>query len=153
MKKLAFLIIILLSITAFSQDKTTEIGNNVYFEKEGNNKYVTFKYPDNNATITLAKVDNKIAMFLELEEDYTFTEAGVFETVVTFKKGNIIKTFTIDGHITSILKMVVLKVDIKDDPAFLNSFLSSEYIMIDMSGESYFFSLEESTKAYNFLKN
>jgi hypothetical protein len=45
-----------------------------------------------------------------------------------------------------------LKSNIKDDAAFLTSFLASDYMMIDMSVDTYFFSLDESTRAYQFLK-
>ena len=151
MKKITFAIMMLLGSTAFAQT-TTVIGDNVYLKQDGNFKSVIFKYSDNDGAISLAKSDNKIVLFLSLLEGYQFGSSGSVEFIVTFKKGDRITEYTTYGQVTEGLKIAVVKPNIKDDPAFLTSFLSSDYMMIDMSGDTYFFSLEESTRAYQFLK-
>jgi hypothetical protein len=151
MKKITFAIMMLLGSTAFAQT-TTVIGDNVYLKQDGNFKSVIFKYSDNDGAISLAKSDNKIVLFLSLLEGYQFGSSGSVEFIVTFKKGDRITEYTTYGQVTEGLKIAVVKPNIKDDPAFLTSFLSSDYMMIDMNGDTYFFSLQESTRAYQFLK-
>jgi hypothetical protein len=151
MKKITFAIMMLLGSTAFAQT-TTVIGDNVYLKQDGNFKSVIFKYSDNDGAISLAKSDNKIVLFLSLLEGYQFGSSGNVEFIVTFKKGDRITEYTTYGQVTEGLKIAVVKPNIKDDPAFLTSFLSSDYMMIDMNGDTYFFSLQESTRAYQFLK-
>ena len=151
MKKITFAVMMLLGSTAFAQS-TTVIGDNIYLKQEGNFKTVIFKYPDNDGAISLAKSDNKIVLFLSLLEGYQFGGSGDAEFIITFKKGEILTEYTTYGEIREGLKMAVVKSNIKDDPAFLTSFLSSDYMMIDCGGDTYFFSLTESTRAYQFLK-
>jgi hypothetical protein len=151
MKKITFAVMMLLGSTAFAQS-TTVIGDNIYLKQEGNFKTVIFKYPDNDGAISLAKSDNKIVLFLSLLEGYQFGGSGDAEFIITFKKGERLTEYTTYGEIREGLKMAVVKSNIKDDPAFLTSFLSSDYMMIDCGGDTYFFSLTESTRAYQFLK-
>ena len=151
MKKITFAVMMLLGSTAFAQS-TTVIGDNIYLKQEGNFKTVIFKYPDNDGAISLAKSDNKIVLFLSLLEGYQFGGSGDAEFIITFKKGERLTEYTTYGEIREGLKMAVVKSNIKDDPAFLTSFLSSDYMMIDCGGDTYFFSLSESTRAYQFLK-
>lgn len=151
MKKITFAVMMLLGSTAFAQS-TTVIGDNIYLKQEGNFKTVIFKYPDNDGAISLAKSDNKIVLFLSLLEGYQFGGSGDAEFIITFKKGERLTEYTTYGEISEGLKMAVVKSNIKDDPAFLTSFLSSDYMMIDCGGDTYFFSLSESTRAYQFLK-
>lgn len=151
MKKIIFALTLLLSLTTFAQS-TTVIGDNIYLKQEGNFKTVIFKYPDNDGAISLAKSDNKIVLFLSLLEGYQFGGSGNAEFIITFKKGERLTEYTTYGEIREGLKMAVVKSNIKDDPAFLTSFLSSDYMMIDCGGDTYFFSLDESTRAYQFLK-
>jgi len=151
MKKITFAIMMLLGSTAFAQS-TTVIGDNIYLKQDGNFKSVIFKYSDNDGAISLAKSDNKIVLFLSLLEGYQFGGSGDAEFIITFKKGERLTEYTTYGEIREGLKMAVVKSNIKDDPAFLTSFLSSDYMMIDCGGDTYFFSLQESTRAYQFLK-
>ena len=151
MKKIIFALTMLLSLTAFAQE-TTVIGDNIYLKQDGNIKTVIFKYPDNDGAVSLAKSDDKIVLFLSLLEGYQFGRSGDVDFVITFKKGDRLTEYTTYGRITEGLKLAIVKSNIKDDTAFLTSFLSSDYMMIDMNGDTYFFSLEESTRAYQFLK-
>lgn len=151
MKKIIFALTMLLSLTTFAQE-TTIIGDNIYFKQDGNIKSVIFKYPDNDGAVSLIKSDDKIVLFLSLLEGYQFGKSGDVNFVITFKKGDRLTEYTTYGRITDGLKLAVVKNNIKDDAAFLTSFLSSDYMMIDMNGDNYFFSLEESTRAYQFLK-
>lgn len=151
MKKITLAIMMLLGTTAFAQN-TTIVGDNVYFQQDGSSKMVVFKYPDNDGAISLAKSDSKIVLFLSLLEGYQFGRSGEVDFVITFKKGERYTEYTTNGNISDNLKIAVVKSNIKDDPAFLTSFLSSDYMMIDMNGDTYFFSLQESTRAYQFLK-
>ena len=151
MKKIIFALTLLLSLTTFAQE-TTVIGDNIYLKQDGTFKTVIFKYPDNDGAISLAKLDNKIVLFLNLLEGYQFGNSGDVDFVITFKKGDRITEYTTHGRVTDGLKMAIVKSNIKDDAAFLTSFLASDYMMIDMNGDTYFFSLEESTRAYQFLK-
>jgi hypothetical protein len=151
MKKIIFALTLLLSLTTFAQE-TTVIGDNIYLKQDGSFRTVIFKYPDNDGAISLAKSDNKIVLFLSLLEGYQFGNSGDATFVITFKKGDRITEYTTYGRVTEGLKMAIVKNNIKDDAAFLTSFLSSDYMMIDMSGDTYFFSLDESTRAYQFLK-
>jgi hypothetical protein len=151
MKKIIFALTMLLSLTAFAQE-TTVIGDNIYLKQDGNIKTVIFKYSDNDGAVSLAKSDDKIVLFLSLLEGYQFGRSGDVDFVITFKKGDRLTEYTTYGRITEDLKLAIVKSNIKDDAAFLTSFLSSDYMMIDMNGDTYFFSLEESTRAYQFLK-
>jgi hypothetical protein len=151
MKKIMFALTMLLSLTAFAQE-TTVIGDNIYLKQDGNIKTVIFKYSDNDGAVSLAKSDDKIVLFLSLLEGYQFGRSGDVDFVITFKKGDRLTEYTTYGRITEGLKLAIVKSNIKDDAAFLTSFLSSDYMMIDMNGDTYFFSLEESTRAYQFLK-
>lgn len=151
MKKIIFALTMLLSLTAFAQ-RTTVMGNNVYLQQEGTDRYVTFKYTDNDGNLLLVKKDDKIVMTLTLDEGYQFGKSGDVDFAITFKKGDRLTDYTINGKVTEGLKLAIVKSNIKDDAAFLTSFLSSDYMMIDMNGDTYFFSLEESTRAYQFLK-
>ena len=137
--------------TVFAQS-TTVIGDNVYLKQDGNFKSVIFKYPDNDGAISLAKSDNKIVLFLSLLEGYQFGSSGDVDFIISFKKGERITEYITNGKVTDGLKIAIVKSNIKDDAAFLTSFLSSDYMMIDMNGDTYFFSLQESTRAYQFLK-
>jgi hypothetical protein len=151
MKKIIFAIMIFFGSTVFAQS-TTVIGDNVYLKQDGNFKSVIFKYPDNDGAISLAKSDNKIVLFLSLLEGYQFGSSGDVDFIISFKKGERITEYITNGKVTDGLKIAIVKSNIKDDAAFLTSFLSSDYMMIDMNGDTYFFSLQESTRAYQFLK-
>jgi hypothetical protein len=151
MKKMTLAIMMLWGTIAFAQT-TTIIGDNIYLKQDGKFKNVIFKYPDNDGAISLAKSDNKIVLFLNLLEGYQFGKSGNVEFVITFKKGERYTDYITYGEVLEGLTMAVVKENIKDDPAFLTSFLSSDYMMIDMNGDNYFFSLQESTRAYQFLK-
>jgi hypothetical protein len=151
MKKITLAIMMLWGTIAFAQTTTINL-DNIYLKQDGNIKMVIFKFPDNDGAISLAKSDNKIVLFLNLLEGYQFGRSGNVEFNVTFIKGERYTEYTTYGEITEGLTMAVVKSNIKDDPAFLTSFLSSDYMNIEMNGDKYFFSLEESTRAYQFLK-
>lgn len=151
MKKITFAIMMLLGTTAFAQN-TTIMGENIYLKQDGKTKMVVFKYPDNDGAISLAKSDDKIVLFLSLLDGYQFGRSGEVDFVITFKKGERYTEYTTSGDISDNLKIAVVKSNIKDDASFLTNFLSSDYMMIDMNGDTYFFSLQESTRAYQFLK-
>lgn len=151
MKNILIMIMLLVNAIAYSQSSTV-IGDNIYLKQDGKTKTVIFKYPDNDGAMSLAKSDDRIILFLSLLEGYQFGNSGDVSFVITFKKGERLTEYTTYGRVTEGLKMAIVKTNIKDDAAFLTSFLSSDYMMIDMNGDNYFFSLEESTRAYQFLK-
>jgi hypothetical protein len=151
MKKIIFALTLLLSLTTFAQ-RTTVMGSNIFLQQEGTDRYATFKYTDNDGNLLLVKREDKIVMTLTLDEGYQFGNSGDVDFVITFKKGDRLTEYTTYGKITEGLKLAIIKTNIKDDAAFLTSFLSSDYMLIDMNGDTYFYSLEESTKAYQFLK-
>jgi len=151
MKKIILMIMLFATAVSYSQS-TTVIGDNVYLKQDNGFKTVIFKYSDNDGAISLAKSDNKIVLFLSLLDGYQFGSSGDVQFIVTFKKGERLTEYITYGEVTEGLKIAIVKSNIKDDAAFLTSFLSSDYMMIDMNGDTYFYSLDESTRAYQFLK-